>query len=425
MFPVTIKLWNNFKGALPWVCLLGFFFLIDIPGYGQNSRKALEAKRKKVEREILQSQQILKSTQNEKQVTLHQLNTLSQIIQQRQELISNLEMEVGAAENEIVDKKRHLLELYTDLEREKTQLHKTVVTAYKTRKSGQEVAFVFSANSFKQAFRRWKYLKKVSDYRRFQILQINEQQLKVAAAIEALSETRRIKTRLLINKEEERKKLEFDKQTKTQLVDILSKKEATLTEKIKQKEVQIAQLNLAIKNAIAKEIEAERRRKERITSREKKKTKPTGGIIRDAPEVTELSNSFKSNKGKLPWPVNQGFISQTFGVHAHPEFKNITLQNNGIDITTQAQQKVRAVFQGSVSAILSIPGEGEAVLINHGEYFSVYSRLSKVAVIKGQSIAIGDEIGTVMTDEEGKTILQFQLWEGQEKQNPQSWLKGR
>jgi septal ring factor EnvC (AmiA/AmiB activator) len=227
---------------------------------------------------------------------------------------------------------------------------------------------------------------------------------------------------LLIAQEKERKNLESDKKTKTELVAILSQKEDSLNERIEQKQVQMAKLNAAIRTAIAREIEAERKRREREAARSKK----TGTApIAKAPVTSEISNSFKTSRGRLPWPVSQGYVSQTFGVHRHPEFKNITLQNNGIDITTQAGQNVTAVFKGTVSAILSIPGEGEAVLINHGDYFSVYSRMGSTSVSKGQKVALGDVLGKVMTDDDGKAVLQFQIWSGQEKQNPENWLKGR
>lgn len=386
------------------------------------SRKSLEAKRKKVQREIAQSQRILKSTQNKKQATLHQLNTLNRIIEQREELIDNLEKEVVATETEIVKQFEVLNVLQEELEREKKQLKETVRKAYKTRKSGREMAFLFSSDNVKQAVRRWKYLRRVSDHRRMQIAQLNDQQIKVENALNALNKIRSEKTNLLIAQESERKKLEIDKKSKTNLVNELSQKEDSLNERIKQKQKQMAQLNAAIKKAIEREIEAERKRREREAARRKKNK--TNTTTAKTPESTVLSNSFKSNKGRLPWPVSQGFISQTFGVHQHPEFKNITLQNNGIDITTNSGQTVKAVFKGTVSAILSIPGEGDAVLLNHGDYFSVYSRMSEITVSKGQQIEVGQVLGKVMS-EDGKSVLQFQIWEGQSKQNPQSWLKGR
>jgi septal ring factor EnvC (AmiA/AmiB activator) len=189
----------------------------------------------------------------------------------------------------------------------------------------------------------------------------------------------------------------------------------------------MAKLNRAISNAIAREIEAERRRQERIATRKNQGTSTTkkSKTIEATPETRELSNSFSKNRGILPWPVDRGYVSQKFGVYPHPDFKNITLQNNGIDITTNKDAIVKSVYKGTVSAILSIPGQGEAVLINHGEYFTVYSRLSEVFVQKGEIIGIGKTIGKVMTDEEGKFVLQFQVWLGQEKQNPQNWLKSK
>ncbi len=206
------------------------------------------------------------------------------------------------------------------------------------------------------------------------------------------------------------------------MVSELSKKEDSLNNRIAQKQKQMAQLNAAIKKAIAREIEAERKRREREAARRKKSGNTASS---KTPRSSALSSSFKKNKGNLPWPVSQGFVSQTFGVHKHPEFKNITLQNNGIDITTTPGQSVKTVFKGTVSAILSIPGEGDAVLVNHGDYFSVYSRMSSINVSKGQKLNVGDVLGKVMTDDDGKAVLQFQVWEGQTKQNPETWLKGR
>jgi len=408
------------------------FILFAIPsfGYGQ-SRKTLEARRLKIERELAESQKILKSTQKEKNATLHQLNTLSRVIEQREVLISNLTIEVVAAESEIEHQSRLLDTLLAHLQIEKSKLTKTVRKAYKTRKSGREVAFVFTSNNLKQALRRWKYLRKLSDYRRFQISQLNVQQAEVETALTKLNVIKAEKTSLIGSKEKEKQKLEIDKESKVQMVKTLSEKENELQDKIKQKRKQMAKLDRAIKLAIAREIEAERKRQERNTQRTSTSSKSSGASKTErsesslTPESRALSNSFSTNRGGLPWPVDRGFISQHFGVHAHPEFKNITLENNGVDITTSSGSRAKAVFKGTVSAILSIPGQGEAVLVNHGEYFTVYSRLSSVTVSKGEQISTGTTIGQIMEDDDGKYVLQFQVWQGQDKQNPEGWLKSR
>lgn len=412
------------KFRLRW--LVGLLLLtLNMPLDAQSSRKALEAKRKRVQRELAQSQRILKSTKTKKKATLHQLSTLKRVIKQRRELIVSLEKEIVATEEEIVRQYEQLTILQKELETVKTQLNETVKKAYKTRKTGRELAFVFSSKNIKQALRRWKYLRKVSDYRRFQIAQLKDQQIKVQNAIDALNQVRKEKSALLLSQERERKKLENDEKSKSRLVKTLSKKESSLNRQIKQKQKQMAKLNAAIKAAIKREIEAEKRRREREAARRAKAKGSSSSANRKTPEAAKLSSAFERNKGGLPWPVKRGFISQSFGVHKHPEFRNITLQNNGVDITTNKNETVRAVFNGSVSAILSIPGQGDAVLVNHGDFFTVYSRMTNISVRKGQKIKTGQKLGSVMTDEEDKTILQFQVWEGQEKQDPQIWLKGR
>ena len=399
----------------------------------QTNRQQLEQKRRKVEQEIAENKKILLSTQKEKRNTLHQLTTINKIIEQRTELIENIQVEIIATDGDIFSQTQRLETLKFDYEREKTKLNKTIRKAYKTRKSGKELFFIFTSNNVKQALRRWKYLRKLSDYRRNLVANIQVQAQIVSDAISELNHTRKQKVVLLSSKETEKKELETDKTTKQKLVVELSSKEKELREKIKENERQVSKLNREISRAIAKEIEAERRRQKREIAKSapdrtgNKKAKYNSSSSENAltPESKALSVSFENNRGGLPWPVERGFISQGFGRHRHPEFQDIEEVNNGVDITTPKNTTVKAVFKGTVSAILSIPGQGEAILVNHGEYFTVYSRLSDVLVQRGQIISVGEKIGRVMTDDEDKNILQFQIWQGQEKQNPQNWLKSR
>ncbi len=402
----------------------------------QTNRQQLEAKRKKVEQDIAENKRILLSTQKEKRTTLHQLTTINKIIEQRTELIEGIQTEIIVTDGDIFTQTMRLENLKFDYEREKEKLHKTIRKAYKTRKSSRQIVFLFSSNNFKQALKRWKYLKKLSDYRRNQVAAIQLQAQQVSDAISELNHTKKQKVILLSSKEREKQELETDKTTKQKLVVELSSREKELREKIKENERQVAKLNREISKAIAREIEAERRRQKReiakaapgkSSSKVNKSTGSASAASENAltPEAKALSLSFENNKGGLPWPVERGFISQGFGRHRHPEFQDIEEVNNGIDITTPKNSTVKSIFKGTVSAILSIPGQGEAVLINHGAYFTVYSRLSDVFVQKGQIISNGEKIGKVMTDDDDKCILQFQIWEGQEKQNPQFWIKSR
>lgn len=416
--------------AVKKILLILFLFLGICPSDSfAQSRKQLEAKRKKMQREISEQRKALSNTQQEKTVTLDKLNSLNQIIQQRQVVINNLGLEIRSVNYELTQKQKYLDSLTQENNLQKQKLRKTVLKAYKTRKSGREIAFVFSSKSISQAMRRWKYLRKISAYRRHQISAIIAQSLSLGKVIGQLEGVKQEKSVLMYENESETKELEVDKKSKQNLVQQLSGREEELRDRIRSNEKAIARLNNEISRLIAKEIEAERKRKARAsTTAAKARTgKGNSGANENtlSPQARAIGGAFSKNRGNLPWPVDRGFISQTFGVHEHPDLEGITTVNNGVDITSPKGALASAVFEGTVSAILNIPGQGQAVLVNHGEYFTVYAHLSVVLVEKGQVLRMNQHIGKVMTDDDGKAVLQFQIWEGQEKQNPQSWLRGR
>jgi septal ring factor EnvC (AmiA/AmiB activator) len=401
-----------------------------MPNTGEaQSRKQLEAKRKKMQRVIAEQRKALSSTQKEKTVTLDKLNSLNQIIQQRQVVIKNLGVEIRSVNYELSQKQKFLDSLTKEHDSQKLKLKKTIVKAYKTRKSGREIAFVFSSKSIAQAMRRWKYIRKISGYRRHQISTIVAQAQSLGKTINQLESVKQEKSVLMGENEKESKELEVDKQSKQLLVKELSGREEELRDRIRDNEKAIARLNNEISRLIAREIEAERKRKARaVSSAAKSRSGKTGNGEKEntlSPQARAIGGAFSKNRGNLPWPVERGFISQSFGVHEHPDLEGITTVNNGVDITSPRGALASAVFEGTVSAILNIPGQGQAVLLNHGDFFTVYSHLSVVLVEKGQVIRMNQHIGKVMTDEDGKAVLQFQVWHGQEKQNPQSWLKGK
>jgi septal ring factor EnvC (AmiA/AmiB activator) len=413
--------------------ILAFILLLIsslMPNAGEaQSRKQLEAKRKKMQRVIAEQRKALSSTQKEKTVTLDKLNSLNQIIQQRQVVIKNLGVEIRSVNYELSQKQKFLDSLTKEHDLQKLKLKKTIVKAYKTRKSGREIAFVFSSKSIAQAMRRWKYIRKISGYRRHQISTIVAQAQSLGKTINQLESVKQEKSVLMGENEKESKELEVDKQSKQTLVKQLSGREEELRDRIRDNEKAIARLNNEISRLIAREIEAERKRKARaVSSSAKSRSGKTGNAKKEntlSPQARAIGGAFSKNRGNLPWPVERGFISQSFGVHEHPDLEGITTVNNGVDITSPRGALASAVFEGTVSAILNIPGQGQAVLLNHGDFFTVYSHLSVVLVEKGQVIRMNQHIGKVMTDEDGKAVLQFQVWHGQEKQNPQSWLKGK
>jgi septal ring factor EnvC (AmiA/AmiB activator) len=416
---------------------IGFLsLLIPFSGFAQ-SRRELEKKRKKVQEEIQYTRGILQKTSAQKSATLHKIGALNRIIDQQAEVIKDLNTELSEADKEINQQNETLEQLKASYQAERLKLRKTVLKAYKGRKSANQLAFVFAASSFRQAVRRMYYLSRLSDFRKQQIGLLESKAAEVKNGLETLEEVRQEKNGILLAEKQEKQQLETDKQQKTKLVQSLAGKEAELRKKIKQNEKAVAKLNSAISAMIAREIAAAKKRAREQTGKDNttttasarktaggKSSRASGSILL-TPEARLISDNFETGKGSLPWPVERGYISQYFGVHAHPDLAGITLVNNGVDITTSGGSTARAVFKGTVSAILEIPGQEKAVLLNHGEYYTVYSRLSQVYVSRGQQVEAKQALGTVWTDDESKTILQFQLWQGQSKLNPAGWLTSR
>lgn len=410
--------------------LIGAFLLIVftfsyLGDTNAQNRKQLEAKRKRMQKEIADQKRMLKNTQKEKSATLNNLNTLNQIIEQRQEVINDLATAITSVNHEITYNAAYLDSLTKEYNKQQIKLRKTIIKAYQSRKNGKEIAFVLSARSFSEAMRRWTYLQKISTYRKHQIAIIREQAAKLQKTIAILEGTKTEKTVLLKENENETKELESDKKDKQKLVSELTEKEQEIRANIRENEKAIARLNSEINRIIQRELSRPKRNTTVSKGSDSKKSGSSTYESSLSAEAKALSGSFAKNQGDLPWPTTGGYISQTFGVHQHPDLEDIQMVNNGIDITAPRGSAVSAVYKGTVSAILNIPTQGIAVILNHGEYFTVYSRMSMVFVEKGQLLRMGQHIGKLMTDEEGKAILNFQVWHGQEKQNPQAWLRGK
>ena len=403
------------------------------------SKSTLEKKRKRLQNDIAFARTILKKTDRQKKAHLHDLSALNQVIKQSAVLISVLKTEVDFTDSQLNVQTKHLAVLKEEKEREHARLKRMVIKSYKARKSTSILLFVMSAGSFRQAMKRIKYLRKISEYKKLVVGSLIEKTEDVAYSIAKLESIQFQKKSLLNAKEIESEKIINHQESKSRLVKKLSSKEKSLKKQIRRNEIAVSKLNARISRLIAKEIaaakkrEQERKRKAEAArkaelarsknkSNKENRSKKTDKLIIAKPAAAELSSNFTSNKGKLSWPVGKGYISQSFGVHPHPDLAGITLVNNGIDITTAPGSPAKAVFEGTVSAVLNIPGQQKALLINHGDYFTVYSRLISVDVKKGDKVSLNQKLGTVWTDQEGKTVLQFQVWKGQVKQNPAAWI---
>ena len=161
---------------------------------------------------------------------------------------------------------------------------------------------------------------------------------------------------------------------------------------------------------------------ESVTAASTKATESSTKIVL-TPEGQLIANNFKANKGRLPWPVEKGAISLKYGDQPHPIYKTLIVHNSGVEITTENGSNARAVFGGEVTNVIVISPVNKAVMIQHGDFFTVYQNLSKVSVSKGDKVSAKQNIGQIRTSgDTGKTVLKFLILQNTTYNNPQSWL---
>nr|MBA3898949.1 peptidoglycan DD-metalloendopeptidase family protein [Bacteroidota bacterium] len=289
------------------------------------------------------------------------------------------------------------------------------------------------------AYRRLKYLQQYSDYRKKQVEAIAVTQEKLDSKIASLNLLVQEKLALLNTEESEKGQLAIEKKEQEGTLTKLQEKEKELLAAIKEKEKEQRNLQLAIQRVIEEEM-----RKERELAAAKAKAaakaaaaknasspastpapeaKPTGNALALTSEAQKLSATFESNRNKLPWPVTEGIITGKFGEHPHPVLKTIIIRNNGVDIATKAGSDVRAVFDGEVTGVLTMPTGSKVVIVRHGEYLSVYTNLKEIFVKQGDKITTKQSIASVITDEiNSKTEVHFEIYKGQTALNPEHWL---
>jgi septal ring factor EnvC (AmiA/AmiB activator) len=403
----------------------------------QPTRKELENKRKELLEQISDAKKVLEVTRKKQSASITQLKAIGTQIKTREKIISNVQSQIGVMDHQIRDSRDTLEMLRQQLDKLKQDYANSILAAYKGRNVYDKMMFVFSAESFNQAIKRIQYLKQYSDYRQRQAELILRTQHEIIAALNILIAKKEEKMKLMGLKETEKKALEVDKQEENKMLTSLQLQEKEVRKQLSQSQAAAKKLNRAIEDLIEKEIEEARKKEEARRKEEearanknatpaKETPKETKKVERDlymTPEVLKMNADFEQNKNNLPWPVERGYISEPFGTHAHPTLKGVQVNNNGVDISTQPNAAVRAVFKGKVSKIFNVPGMGKIVLINHGSYFTAYARLASVSVKEGQTVESRQNIGVVDTDDDGVTEVQFQIWHMDKKLDPELWLK--
>ena len=391
------------------------------------SKEVLQSKKAQIQKEIQLTNKLIKKAKKEKNQSINILSTLNKQIESRGEIVKTLDLEIKMTivqidnlKAEIKETKQSIKDQQNLLDTLKKEYALMIRHAYHNRNSYDRLAFIFSAQSYNQAFKRIRYLQEYSQFRQKQVKEIKDVERQLS---EELLSLKRQKVLLTVAKNErnamlgesqiEINLLTQEKQSQNTFLSSLRKKEKKLKKDLSKQQQLAKTLDDKIKKIIAEEIR-----------KAKEKANVGGGVTLSlTPEEQQLADNFSSNKGKLPWPVERGVIIERFGIQPHPVLRGIETLNNGVKITTEEGSFVRAIFEGNVSRIIDIPGSGKAVIISHGDYFTVYSNLIEVFVKRGQTVSLKEDIARVFTKSSNKeSITELQIWKGSEKLDPSSWL---
>lgn len=393
---------------LKQIILIIFLSIVSLVVYSQ-SKKDLESKKKRALEEIEFTNKLIKETKNNQKESYNNLFLIGNKISVRQQLINEINEEVKNVDNRIKDTEFIINIMEEDLKQLSYSYAKMVRAAWKNKNKQNTIMFVLSSEDFNQTYLRLKYMEQLSNYRKRQLVAINSIKEVLAINVEKLNEAKLEKTLLLNEEKREEVNLLSEKQQQEQTLTKLKGQEKDLQKKLKDQEKQMKQLQKEIEKLIAEE-----NKKASSKGATKYELTPTEKII---------STNFGNNKGTLPWPVERGVIVSYFGKHNHPELKNIEQDNKGIDISTIEGAFARAIFDGEVKHITSIPGIQTVILIRHGEYISAYTHLETVSVSVGDIVAAKQNIGKIHTDKlENKTILHLEIWKDGAALDPSVWL---
>ncbi|WP_105050026.1 MULTISPECIES: murein hydrolase activator EnvC family protein [Polaribacter] len=400
------------------------FFLSIFSVFGQ-TRKELEAQRKKLNYEIKQVNSLLFKEKKKVNNALDDLKDLNRKIYVRTQLIATINSEAKILLKDIRKNETELKSLKKKLADLKADYADMIFKSYKSKSQQSRMMFLLSSQSFYQAYKRLEYMKQYTSFRKKQGEEIVVHTNEVQQLNDSLLVQKALKDTLILSQKEQKKEIEIDKKNQEKLIATIKKRESKYKKELQNKVKEEKRVTAQIDKKIREEIE----RANRI-ARSKLKDKPKTSVKKNefilSPEAKALATKFELNKGRLPWPVSEGIVVRKFGKQPHPSFPGITVNGTGLHIVTKQGKDAQAIFNGSVLNVL-VSAEGRKnVLIQHGNYISSYNNLEKAYVKKGDRIVTGQKIGQIFTDKVSKkTKLIFVLFKNTTRLNPSSWILKR
>ena len=387
------------------------FFLLSQALFlqAQATSEKLKTEQTRLEKKISNTKSLLNKTKNNTEASLNELRLIDNQIRFRQELVSNFDNQVRGAEIKVNEKGTEIQQLQKKLIRLKTQYKNLLFYAYKRRNKFGKLMYIFAAKNYNEAIKRGNYLERIADIQKKQFLIIRQHQGLIKKEISSIEKEKAYKLQILLEKRKEKEAIEKDKLKQEDVYKKFKQEEVNLLSQLKTDEKKKELLKQKIQAAIQKEIAAASA-KTSTTGKTEIAPIKTEITFAETKESIALSKSFEGNKGKLPWPVDKGSITEGFGKNAHPTLDNVFTNNSGIDISAPKNAQVRSVFEGEVTSVLVIPGAGKVVIIKHGNYRTVYTNLQDTYVKIGSKVTTKQAIGSLLNKEDGSvSVAHFEI----------------
>lgn len=362
--------------------------------------KDLQKQQKKLEQQLQQTSEMLSQTKKDEKATVNKLNLLNENIKTRKKLIKNINKEIGALDADISVLNTQHKQNSDEIARLKEDYARLVRETHYADLHASPLLFLCSADNLQQLVRRIRYMRRFAAYRRQQVAQIEDLQTQIAIQNNLLSDRRQERSAALQSQKREQDKLNRDERKQRSMLNDLKKKEKDLVAQQKKQQKKADELQRKIDEIIRQQAKSDLTKEQKL-----------------------IAGGFEANKGRLPWPVEKGFISGWFGVHQHPVYEHVTVNNKGLYIQVSAGSYARTVFEGEVTSCVQL-GNTYAVIVQHGNYRTVYSNLVTLLVKQGDRLKTKQNVGTIASDpsQDNKTELFFQIYKDKTLLNPSLWI---
>ena len=393
-----------------------FISILLIFNYGfsqdyNDQQKKLEAQKLSIQKEIKKINILVSENKKKTKTLLDNIEDVELKISVRNKLIEINNQQSNNLSNQIKNQNNKIYDLEIDLNNLKAEYATIVSNSYKKRSSKIKLMFLFASRDFNQAFSRFQYFKQYSNFRKDQANKITVTQQNLTSLIDTLENNRKQRQLIVDENNKIKKELEDEKQMKNSLFKNLEITNKNYLAEIRKKEKESKLIDNEIQKLIRLAISASNNNDSSVNN------------FALTPEGRIISSNFLSNKGQLPWPLEEGIVTRKFGTQPHPVVRTTTINSTGLMIATYPNSVIKSIFEGEVLSVYGFKGGNPGILIRHGKYISNYQNLSQVFVKKGDKIKAGEEIGIIFTNGiSGKAILKFSIFNELKPENPENWL---